>query len=124
MINIENVSFHYSPDRWIISDLNLKILPLTWNIIAGPDGSGKTTLAKLIKGILKPQIGNIIFTPANEINHGGIAYIAGGYSNSVVGVTVLDDICFGMENLCVSQKEMRKRVRNVLAWTGLEGFED
>ena len=124
MINIENVSFHYSPDRWIISDLNLKILPLTWNIIAGPDGSGKTTLAKLIKGILKPQIGDIIFTPANEINHGEIAYIAGGYSNSVVGVTVLDDICFGMENLRVSQKEMRKRVRNVLAWTGLEGFED
>ncbi len=124
MISIQNLSFHYSLDRWILSDLNLEIAPLSWNVITGPDGSGKTTLAKLIKGILKPQTGHIIFTPADEINHGEIAYIAGGYSSSVVGVTVLDDICFGMENLRVSQREMRKRVINVLAWTGLEGFEN
>ncbi len=124
MINIVNVSFRYSPDKWVISDLNLKIAPLTWNIIAGPDGSGKTTLANLIKGILKPQFGNIIFSSANDMNRNEVAYIGGGYSTSVVGITVLDDICFGMENRCIPQSEMYKRVRNVLAWTGLEGFEN
>jgi len=124
MISIDNVSFSYSPNKRVISNLNLIIAPRIWTIITGPEGSGKTTLGKLIKGLIKPQSGTISFGCADRITQDQIGYIAGDYSSSVVGITVLNDICFGMENLRLPQKEMQKRVQNVLSWTGLGGFEN
>lgn len=124
MIYIDNISFHYHPDRWVFSNLSLTINHQTWNIVAGPEGSGKSTLAKLIKGILSPQIGKIYFSSKDNITSEEIGYISGDQCDSVVGVTVLDDICFGMENLCMSRREMHKRLEKVLAWTELQGYEN
>ncbi|MCL5124999.1 MAG: energy-coupling factor ABC transporter ATP-binding protein [Deltaproteobacteria bacterium] len=123
MIYIKNVSFYYHKDKWIISNLSLKIATGTWNIIAGPEGSGKSTLAKLIKGMLKPQNGEVVFKSENVVGSDKVGYISGSDLGSVVGVTVLDDICFEMENLRVARSEMQARAKDALDWTELQGFE-
>lgn len=124
MIHIDNISFRYSPDKWVISNLDFRIAYFSWTVITGPDASGKTTLAKLIKGLLNPQRGSVSFTDSRRSLTDQIGFLCGNSSSSIVGITVLDDICFGMENLRVSQSEMRKRVETVLRWTGLTGFEN
>lgn len=124
MIQIENVSFGYSSDKWVLSNLSLRIESFSWTAITGPDASGKTSLAKLIKGLVNPQRGSVSFTDSRLNLSDQIGFLCGNSSSSIVGLTVLDDICFGMENLRVSQSEMRKRVETVLIWTGLTGFEN
>lgn len=60
VLDIENICFSYSPnDHNIISDFNFKIMGPERIAIAGNNASGKTTLVKLILGILQPQQGQI-----------------------------------------------------------------
>lgn len=64
MIELKNVSFDVDNDgdsKGIIKDLSLTIDDGKFVVITGPNGGGKSTLAKLIAGILKPTAGRIFF---------------------------------------------------------------
>ena len=61
MIEIKNISFSFGKDK-IISDLNLEIEEGKTYCIMGKSGVGKTTLMKLIAGLLKPEKGEILGT--------------------------------------------------------------
>lgn len=123
MININSVSFKYPTGRFIFSGFSLTIERQSWTVISGPEGAGKSTLAKLIKGILVPSKGFISFNFNGAIKTEEIGYISGDASSAIIGITVLDDICFGMENLQTSRIEMKRRLHRVLNWTGLKGSE-
>ena len=59
IIEIENLSFGYTPDSTILKDISFVVQPGTFLTIAGPNGIGKSTLLNLISGTLKPNSGNI-----------------------------------------------------------------
>lgn len=65
MLELQNVSFQVpgnaSGQKEIIKNINLKLEDHTFVAITGPNGGGKSTLAKLIMGIEKPTSGKIIF---------------------------------------------------------------
>ena len=73
-VELENVSFAYPDGRQVLKDVNLS-LPLGELVaIVGPTGAGKTTLAYLLPGYIKPSAGRIRFddidladTRVNEI---------------------------------------------------------
>ena len=62
MLRIENLCFTATGENGtkdIIKDLNLTLVDKTFAVITGPNGGGKTTLAKLIMGLEKPTSGKI-----------------------------------------------------------------
>ncbi len=65
MLELQNVEFRVSNagagETEIIHDLSLKIDSGSFTVITGPNGGGKSTVAKLIMGILKPTSGRILF---------------------------------------------------------------
>ena len=64
MLKIENLCFTVSGEsgeKEIIKDLNLTLEDRTFAVITGPNGGGKTTLAKLIMGLEKPTSGRIFW---------------------------------------------------------------
>ena len=64
MLEIKNLSFAVSDDgsdKEIIRDISLEIPDGKLYVITGPNGGGKSTLAKLIAGIEKPSEGRIFF---------------------------------------------------------------
>ena len=61
MVEFKNVSFGYSDDQpWVIKDCSFEIYANEWLAIIGHNGSGKSTIAKLMNGLLFPQEGEII----------------------------------------------------------------
>lgn len=58
IIDIENLSFAYN-GQMVLRDVNLRIEPGDFVAMIGPNGGGKTTLLKLILGLLEPNSGTI-----------------------------------------------------------------
>lgn len=57
---IDNVSFKYSDsDEYVLKNISLDILPGETIALIGPSGEGKTTLLKLILGLIRPTEGEI-----------------------------------------------------------------
>jgi len=116
IIEIKDLSFGYLEDKPVLSDVNLHIEKGSWVSVLGHNGSGKSTLSKLIIGLLKADKGDIIvdgITLTEETVHEvrkKIGIVFQNPDNQFVGVTVEDDIAFGMENLCFDREEMVKRI--------------
>ncbi|MBO4688848.1 MAG: ATP-binding cassette domain-containing protein [Clostridiales bacterium] len=64
MLELQHVSFGVNEEgqnKEILRDINLKIPDGNLTVITGPNGGGKSTMAKLIAGIIKPTEGKIFF---------------------------------------------------------------
>ncbi len=57
IIEVENLSFSYTPERTILKDLGFEVTPGTFLAIAGPNGAGKSTLLNLLCRLLKSKSG-------------------------------------------------------------------
>ena len=99
MLELKHISFEVPAegmDREIIKDISFKIPDGKFTVITGPNGGGKSTLAKLIAGIEKPTSGQILWNGEDITDYGiteraklGISY---AFQQPVrfKGVTVLD----------------------------------
>lgn len=89
MLEVRNLSFRYAPNEpWVISNLSLHIMPSESLAIAAPSGRGKTTLAKLVLGLLEPTEGQILFGGV-DIRTLGLARYRG-----LVGAVMQNDSLF------------------------------
>lgn len=66
-IELKNLYYSYEPDKWALKDINVKINKGEFIGIAGLSGAGKTTLADIITGLLKPEKGEFL-VDGKEIN--------------------------------------------------------
>ena len=117
VVEFEGINFGYTKEVQILKDINFKIYKNEYICIIGHNGSGKSTISKVLSGLLKPQSGTIkLFgeqiTPYN-IKHlrNNIGVVFQNPDNQFVGLTVEDDIAFGLENRKVSPEEMPKIIK-------------
>ena len=96
----------------------------------GPNGCGKTTLAKHINGLFIPTSGDVYINKANtkdKTYSSNLKKMVGmvfqNPDNQMVAATVEEEIAFGLENLCFSPKSMIKTIDESLRKVGLKGFE-
>ena len=104
MIKIHNLNFKYSrKSRQVINNLNLEIKEGTVNVLLGLNGCGKTTLIKIIVGLLEPYEGEIVINKINlkELSISEKAKIMSYVSQKngeIDDFTVRDYLSFGMVN--------------------------
>lgn len=116
MIKAENVHFSYG-DKEILKGVSLDIKEGEFISVLGHNGSGKSTFAKLINGILTTKIGKITvdgLDVSNEDNLFDVRKLVGmvfqNPDNQIVSAIVEEDVAFAPENLGVEPTEIRKRV--------------
>lgn len=89
-IQVENLAFRYADgEPWVLKNLNLTIAPGESVAIVGASGCGKTTLVKLLLGLLKPSEG-IIRISGQDIHKAGPRNM-----RKIVGAVMQDDQLFG-----------------------------
>jgi len=128
-VSCERISFSYpGSERPALSDVSLHVRPGEYVGVAGPNGGGKSTLVRLLNGLLRPDSGGVRVSgrdPATEPfevrKHLGVLFQ--NPENGLVAPFVEDDIAFGLENLGFPREEMRDRVAGAVRAVGLEGYE-
>lgn len=99
-LSIENMSYRYSTeDNWIFRDFNLSISPGSMLAIMGPTGAGKTTLIRLLLGLIAPTQGQIMIRSSarqiavSESTRNNFVYVPQG--NTLFSGTIRDNLLVG-----------------------------
>lgn len=129
IIKIENLSAGYE-NKTVLHDINLEVSEKDFLGIIGPNGGGKTTLMKVILGLLKPTEGKIsYYNNGNPTEMLEIGYLP--QYNSIdkkFPISVYEVILSGLnrqKNLFRRfTKEHHERVKETISMMGLEGMEN
>lgn len=132
VIEFVDFSFQYRAQaKPTLNNINLTIYEGEKVLIVGPSGSGKSTLSNCINGIVpfsnEGKISGSLKVKGKETKEMSIFEL----SNSVgtvlqdpdgqfIGLTVGEDIAFKLENDCVSQEEMKEKVKIVSEIVGID----
>ena len=132
ILSFNQVTYSYTPEephrQNAVEDVSFTINKGEWITIVGHNGSGKSTMAKLMSGLLMPQQGEVrikreILTEENIWDiRSQIGIVFQNPDNQFVGATVQDDVAFSLENNGVPHEEMVKRVHNALRQVKMENF--
>ena len=127
-IEVSHLTFSYDGKNDILKDVSFSIPKGSYTTIIGHNGSGKSTMAKLIIGLLEAKKGKIQIL-GKELNeesvyelrsHVGIVFQ--NPDNQFIGSTVADDIAFGLENHCVEQEKIQGIIEDVASRVGMTDF--
>ena len=116
---MENIRVAYTADRKVLSDVNLTVPGGKAVALVGPSGEGKTTLLRLLLGLLRPEDGQICLVdedgnryPLGADTRHCFAYVPQG--NTVIAGTVAENLRIGKED--ASDDELRRALEAACAW--------
>lgn len=122
MINVENVKYSYDgAETPALKGIGFKISKGDFVAIVGHNGSGKSTVAKLLNALLIPDEGSITIdgmSTADEANvldiRKKVGVVFQNPDNQIVTTVVEEDVGFGPENLGLPTEEILARVHDAL----------
>lgn len=129
-LTLKNVTFSYDGDVNAVENINLEVLEGQYVTIIGHNGSGKSTITKLIIGLLQANEGDIIvdglkLTQDNVYDiREKIAIVFQNPDNQFIGSTVRDDIAFGLENQQMDPSSMDAIIEEFSMRVGMESYLD
>lgn len=129
MLVFEHVDFYHTKNRPILRDIHFTIQAGEFVSIVGRNGCGKSTLAKLMNGLLLPKKGVVRFhhwqttnvVDLKEIRQ-QLGFIFQNPEDQFITTTVRDEIIFGLENICLPREEMDHRMQWAIQAVGMEAY--
>jgi len=124
VIEINNLCFKY-PNGASFENINLSIYENDFIALAGNNGGGKTTLLKIITGLLRPSSGNVFIRgkdtqklSVSEISK-EIGFVMQSCDSQLFTDSVFKEVVFALKNMRLSKSEIKKRANDALAVVGL-----
>lgn len=135
-IHAKDLWYSYAEDEKripVLQGITLDISQGEYVAILGHNGSGKSTFAKLLNGILEPESGELMVAGTDltspDLNDDDIyalrrrvGMVFQNPDNQLVATIVEDDVAFGPENLGIPSGEIRRRVDEALATVGMSEY--
>jgi energy-coupling factor transporter ATPase len=143
VIKLERVSYSYSfvegspkgGDKGeailALDDVSLELLPGQSVTVLGSNGSGKTTMAKLLNALLVPGEGVVLVDGLNTGDKNSqksirqkVGIVFQNPDNQIISTSVEREIAFGLENLALPYEEMKTKVERALKYFNLEQYRN
>lgn len=129
MLSFEEVHYYYKKGQPVLEQISFNIKPGEFVAIVGANGCGKSTMAKLINGLVLPKDGSVKFNNLNTSNeedlvhiHEQVGLVFQNPEDQFITTTVMDEILFGLENIRVPREEMLDRLHQALKSVHMEGY--
>ena len=130
LIEVKDIYYAYDNTKNAIDGISFNIEASSYTCIIGHNGSGKSTVAKLLAGLLELKQGEIIIDGLKlnldnlyEIRK-KMGIVFQNPDNQFIGSTVSDDIAFGLENRCVASALMPEIIKEYAEKVGITSFLD
>jgi len=119
---------HVYGERTVLRDLDLRLTEHRIGVV-GANGSGKSTFARLLNGLVVPTSGRVLVDGLDTATHGRevrrrVGFVFQDPDAQIVHPTVAEDVGYGLENQGVPADERAERVAEVLARYGLAEHAD
>lgn len=119
---------HSYGDRSVLSGVDLTLTERRIGIV-GVNGGGKSTLARMINGLVIPSSGTVTVDGLDTRRKGSQVRRRVGFcftdpDTQIVMPTVAEDVEFSLRRSTLSKEERRRRVQQVLGTYGLAGHAD
>lgn len=130
ILEVKDLNFSYEEEGKTIDNVSFSVEEGSYTTIVGHNGSGKSTIAKLIMGLLESASGTITIDgiALNNENlpkiRSRIGIVFQNPDNQFIGATVRDDIAFGLENHCVEPSMMDEIIDTNAALVKMSDFMD
>lgn len=131
ILQLHHVTYHYPGAKQLaVNDVNLSLNRGEWLTLIGLNGSGKSTLVKLIDGLVPKTSGQIVvdhqlLTSKSLLKiRPKIGVVFQNPKDQFVGVTVKDEVAFGLENQQVAPDKIKHAVRKSLSLVGMSSYYD
>jgi biotin transport system ATP-binding protein len=128
VIEVHGVTHAYDDSRRVLDELDLRVDEQRVGVV-GANGSGKSTFARLVNGLVLPSTGTVTVDGLDTRREGRAVRRKVGFcftdpDAQIVMPTVAEDVAFGLRRRGLSRDEVDERVRRVLASYGLDGHAD
>lgn len=127
-VEVKNLVYSYTQNVPVLRGISFDVNKGEYVSIVGHNGCGKSTLCKLLIGLLSKDSGDITVNGL-ELNRKNIqeirkkvAIVFQNPDNQFIGATVEDDIAFSLENMNVSKDEMKEKVIEYASKVGMVDF--
>lgn len=129
-LSLEHISFSYDQQTNVLKDVNFDIYENEYVCIIGHNGSGKSTISKILVGLLKPSVG-VVKIYDETITYLNLHYLRKNVGiifqnpdSQFIGFTPKDDIVFGLENRKINPAYMDKIVNHISKVVDIENILD
>jgi energy-coupling factor transport system ATP-binding protein len=129
-IKVNHLKFSYDLETDVVNDVSFTVEKGSYTTLIGHNGSGKSTIAKLLIGLLEKGSGEILIddlelTEANlDVIRRKIGIVFQNPDNQFIGATVRDDIAFGLENHQVDPALMDDIINNYASRVDMSKYLD
>lgn len=129
LIEIDHLTYHYPDTKKGIENIHLDIGAGEFVVLAGPNGSGKTTFLRHLNGLILPDAGCVRIRGGSVSENilqarKSVGMVFQDADSQIVGETVYEDVVFGPENLGLQREEIFRRAIAALETVGLGPLAD
>jgi biotin transport system ATP-binding protein len=127
VIEVERVT-HRLGGRVVLRDVSVRLSERRIGVV-GANGSGKSTFARLLNGLIEPDVGSVRVDGLDTASEGAavrrrVGFVFTNPDAQIVMPTVAEDVTLSLRRSGLDTPQVRERVTEALAAVGLTGFDD